>query len=447
MGFRSRIHPVADEALGNTAYLVDVGGGEALVVDPRRDIDVYLDAADRASLRIVGVLETHLHADFVSGAQELHATTEARIIASAEAGLAHEHRGVTASDLLSFGDVTVEVIATPGHTPEHISFLITGPDGAAVFSGGSLINGGAARTDLTGAERTEHLAREQFASIHRIAALPDETLLCPTHGPGSFCSAAEPVSTFRTIGEERATHPLLVIDDEERFVPAFRATFGSYPPYFQHLREINRVGPEFLARLDEPSRLDGPALAAAIQDAWVIDARSVGSWAKEHPVGAISIELRPAFASWLGWVVPFGEPFVVVLDGPGDLPQTLRLARRIGYDDVRGWTTLDDWRAAGLATASVENVAPSHGIAEGAVLLDVRQDSEFAGSHLPNAVHIELGDIIAGVVPPAADVVVYCGHGERSATAASILAGKGVRARNLAGGMGAWRRGGLPVAR
>lgn len=443
---RDRVHAIHDEALANDAYIVEVGNGELLVVDPRRDIEEYLALATELSGRIVAMLETHLHADFVSGVQELMAATGATLYAPEAAHIAFEHTPVSADQVLNFGDVTVRVIATPGHTPEHVAYLLTSSDGDVVFSGGSLIAGGAARTDLSGSERTEELARAQFASLRRVADLGDDTLLCPTHGSGSFCSAVSSSSGMRTIKEERLENQLLLIKQEDKFVEELLNGFGSYPSYFAHLGDVNQQGVALLKDLHQVVQLDGAGAKEAIdRGAWLIDTRMVAAWTKAHPPGAVSIELRPPFASWLGWVVPFGEEVVLLLE-PEQLDEALRLSRRIGYDRIAGWFTLDDWRAAGLPLENAKSVSVEEADGQsGAVLLDVRQNKEYASEHVPGAVHMELAELIAGNLPDAQDLIVYCGTGKRSATAVSLLARAGVRATNLEGGISAWREAKRPL--
>lgn len=438
------VHPILDDALGNTAYVVDVGNGQAIVIDPRRDIDAYRRFAHAERLEIVAALETHLHADFVSGARELQAGG-AQVYAARDAGLGFGHRPVTPGEQLAIGDAAIEVVATPGHTPEHLAYVLRLGDSSFVFSGGSLIAGGAARTDLSGSDRTMALARAQFMSIRRLSALPDEALLCPTHGGGSFCAVASGPGGLRTIGDERRANPLLAIDDEDEFVRRSVGALGSYPSYFRSLRELNRVGPTLLEGAVTPPRLAGAQAQEAIEGgAWLIDARSVAAWTRAHPVGAISIELRPAFASWLGWVVPFGEAIVFLLD-PGSLDEATLLARRIGYDRILGWLSLADWQDAGLPVTSGDAVTASELATGEHVVIDVRQAAEYARGHLLGAEHLELGDLIAGKRPSAPSLVVYCGHGERSATAASLLERQGVAAANLSGGLDAWRAAGLPT--
>jgi glyoxylase-like metal-dependent hydrolase (beta-lactamase superfamily II) len=244
------VHPIPDEALANTSYLVDVGGGEAVVIDPRRDIDEYLALAEQRGLRVVASLETHLHADFVSGSRELAAITGAIVIAPTGAELRSDHRPVSEGDTATLGDATFEVLHTPGHTPEHVAYFLRAPV-QTVFTGGSLIAGGAARTDLTGSEQTLELARAQYGSLHRIADLGDEVALHPTHGPGSFCSTGSGRRTAGTIGDERGSNTLLTEENENAFVDRLLSGFGSYPPYFLYLRDANR-GPVLLESLLRP---------------------------------------------------------------------------------------------------------------------------------------------------------------------------------------------------
>lgn len=442
---RDGVHVIADDALGNTSYLVEVGGGAAVAIDPRRDVDPHLEVASEHHLEIIAVIETHLHADFVSGARELAAAVGAQIYAATGARLEGPHVPLEPGAHRDLGDATMDVLATPGHTPHHIAALFTSGETRMLFSGGSLIVGGVARTDLIAPSRTEELTREQFHSLRRIAALPDETLLYPTHGAGSFCSTGPARSHASTIGAERQPGSLFAIDDEDTFVSTLLAGFGSYPRYFTALGEVNRVGAPLLADLQSIEELSANAARNAVDTgAWLIDGRRVADWARSHPVGAISNEVRPAFPSWLGWIVPFGERMVFVLE-PEQVSEATRLAHRIGYDRIAGWVRFSAWEAARLPTSSVDLVGPAEATARGANFLDVRQTSELAGGRIAGATHIELGDLIAGKTPNSRDVVTYCGHGERSATAASLLEREGFRVGNLVGGFSAWTRAHLPT--
>ncbi|MEX2268798.1 MAG: rhodanese-like domain-containing protein [Acidimicrobiia bacterium] len=446
-----RVHSLHDDALANTSYLVEIRLGQAIAIDPPRDIDAHLALAKQLGVEIVAALDTHVHADYVSGALELAAHGADAIVPDG-ASTKWPHRAVADDERVTVGDVTIHALATPGHTPEHLAYVLE-RNGVpvAVFSGGSLILGGAARTDLLGPAHTDELAHAQFRSLRRLASLPDETALYPTHGAGSFCLAAATQITDATIGSERVTNPLLAIEDEDKFVDALVAGFGTYPTYYRYLQAVNEAGAPLVRMLPAPELLTPDEAANRVRDgAWLIDARPIHDWALAHPVGAISNELRPAFASWLGWIVPFGAPVILIVDDH-DRGEAMRLARRIGYDDVAFLAGgIDAWRDAGLPIASVDELdAPrAHArVSGGAVLLDVRQDNEVETLRIHGAEHVELGALIAGATPSGPEVIAFCGHGERSATAISMLEQRGVRAANLVGGTEAWIAAGLPVER
>jgi len=258
------ITPITDKGLGNTAYLVGSRESKtAVVIDPRRDVDQYLAEAERQGLEITAVLETHLHADFISGARELAARAAARgrrvlVGASAEARLEFEHRPLVEGERLELGELALEVLATPGHTPEHISFTLIRPGGAgpaAVFSGGALIVGGAARTDLLGDEMTGPLIRNLYHSMHhKLLAMADHVGVYPTHGAGSFCAAPSHSERTTTIGIERAGNPLARARSEAEFAEAALHGLPFYPPYFLELRPINRRGPRLIGELPKIER-------------------------------------------------------------------------------------------------------------------------------------------------------------------------------------------------
>jgi glyoxylase-like metal-dependent hydrolase (beta-lactamase superfamily II)/rhodanese-related sulfurtransferase len=445
------VQRLRDDALANTSYLVEVGDGQAVSIDPPRDVDAHLALAGQLDLTIVATLDTHLHADYLSGAAEL-AAHGAEAIVPRGSGEFWAPRMVGDDERITWDGVALRALATPGHTPEHLAYVLE-INGAlqAVFTGGSLIVGGAGRTDLLGPARTQELAHAQFHSLRRLAQLPDTTALYPTHGAGSFCLAAATTVAEPTIGSERSTNPLLAIDDEDAFVEALVSGFGSFPTYYRHLQALNQTGTPLLGTLGEPSALTPEEVAARVEEgAWLVDARSAHDWAAEHPVGAVSNELRPAFASWLGWLVPLDSPVILIVDDH-HRPEAARLARRIGYDDLAFLDGgIDAWRAAGLPTAAVDEVGPHEARDRqraDAVLLDVRQDAELAALRIPGALHVELGDLIGGAIPPASEVITFCGHGERSATAASLLEARGLRVANLTGGTTAWFDAGLPVER
>jgi hydroxyacylglutathione hydrolase len=419
------IVPVVDEGLGNSAYLADLGGGRALAVDVPRDLRAVRAAADRRGLRVAFAADTHLHADFLSGALQLAADDGAQILASAAGGRAYSHRGLADGDEVDLGGLTLRAWATPGHTAEHLVFLLL--DGAqvlGVFTGGSLLVGAAARTDLSGPEQTEPLARAQYTSLGRLLALPDATPVYPTHGAGSFCSAPPGAERTTTIGRERATNPLLAAADEDAFVKALLAGLGTFPGYFLRLPEQNRRGPAILASMPALASLTPRQIRALQNDGGqVIDVRPVPAYAVGHIPGSLAIPLRDAFATWLGWLVPDPATPLAVVAGPGqDLGEVIWQALKIGYENLAGILAdgMPGWEAAGQPVAATALLAP--GQVDPATVIDVRQASEYAGGHLPGARNIELGVLTSQAARvEGRPAVTMCGHGERAATAASVL--------------------------
>jgi len=426
----ARILTVVDEGLGNTAYLVDLGDGRALAIDPSRDQRAMYDALSEHGLTVAFAADTHLHADFLTGVRQLAATDKARVLGSAAGGREYEHTGLRDGDEVDLGGLALRVWGTPGHTDEHVCYLLQ--DGAqtlGVFTGGSLLVNAVARTDLVDPARTEELARAQYRSVQRLLTLPDEVAVWPTHGAGSFCAAAQGSRRTSTIGAERARNPLLAATDEDSFVVGLLAGLGSYPPYFRRLGEINRRGPAVLPRQLALEAMDPGAVAAAqAVGATVVDVRPVGAFAADHVPGSLSIPLRSAFASWLGWLVDQEHPVVVVRDPDQDADEVLWQAAKIGFEaavvgELSGGVAA--WTAAGLPTGSVPlTEAPGE---PGTRFLDIRQDGEYRAGHVPGAVHVELGALAAATDGLADDVptVVMCGHGERASSAASLLARRG----------------------
>jgi glyoxylase-like metal-dependent hydrolase (beta-lactamase superfamily II)/rhodanese-related sulfurtransferase len=424
------IVPVVEEGLGNTSYLVDIGEGRALVIDPERKADTYLAVAERRGLDIAWVAETHIHADFVSGTTAL-AAEGATVIAAGAAGLGFAHRGVDDGTEVDLGGLILEVIATPGHTPAHVAYLLR--DGArplGVFSGGALIVGGTARTDLSGADDTERWARAAYRSLrHRLLGLPDLVALYPTHGPGSFCSTAVSGERTSTIGAERRSNPLLAGDaDEETFVARLLAGLGSYPTYFDRLPALNRSGPKVLDPWPRLAPLGVARLHAAFDaGAEVVDVRPVAEFAAGHVPGSVSIELRPQFQTWLGWLID-PDRSLAFIAGPGqDRAELVRQCANVGYTNLVGELEggIGAWADAGLPTSTVAMVNAAELTADRTVL-DVRQDAEWTAGHLPGARHVELGALPGSDVPDG-PMAVMCAHGQRSMTAASLLARHGQR--------------------
>ncbi len=415
------IRTFTDEGLGNSTYLVEIGDRRALALDAPRDVSALRKAAEDGGLSIAYAVETHLHADFISGSRELSAVG-ATVVGARAANLAFPHRGLEGGETLDLGDLTLEAIATPGHTPEHLSYLLR--DGAVplgLFTGGALLPGSVARTDLIAPDQTEPLARALYRSLHdRIMTLPDDLVVYPTHGGGSFCSTAATGERTTTIGRERATNPLLAAPDENTFVARLAESFGTYPTYFTRLRELNRRGPRIIRGVPSLPRLDLPEVDRLLAaGAELIDARSMEAFAAGHIPGSLSIALRPAFASWLGWMVLPDQPLVFVFDEEQDRADLVRQALGIGYEMLAGEVAggFEAWRDADrpVATTVLTRTA-----AAGPVL-DVRQASEFRAGHVHGAAAVELGSLALQAAEVPQGVTVMCGHGERAMTAASLL--------------------------
>jgi hydroxyacylglutathione hydrolase len=438
---RDQLISLVDEGLGNSAYLADLGDGRALAVDASRDLRALRAAAVRRGLRVAFAADTHLHADFLSGAAQLAADEGATVLASAQGRRGFPHTALADADEVDLGGLTLRALATPGHTDEHLSYLLLdGTRELGVFTGGSLIVGSAARTDLLGADRARELARAQYRSLRRLAALPDETAVWPTHGAGSFCSAPTGAARVTTIGAEKASNVLLGVPDEGAFADRLLASLGSYPAYFARLADANRRGPAPVPNDPDLAPLTPAALRSLTgAGGWVIDVRPAGEFAAGHIPGAVSIALRDQFATWLGWLVPDGVPATFVLGEGQDPAEVVWQALKIGYERLAG--RLDGGMAAWLADGGpVERTeVVTAGRMGGRPVLDVRQDAEFTSGHVPGAAHTELGRLPGRAADVPDGAVVMCGHGERAMTAASLLRREGRRGLAvLSGGPADW---------
>lgn len=413
------VETIRTEGLGDSTYVV-VHDGVALVIDPQRDIDRFekVLAGSGAELRLV--LETHLHNDYISGGRDLARRLGAELVMPAAAAPAFRHTPAFHHEDIDLGPLIVRPIHTPGHTPEHTSYLLL-VDGepVAVFTGGSLLVGTAGRTDLLGPERAESLARLQHGSVHRLARLPAGTGLYPTHGAGSFCTTSASGSVISTIGEEVRANPVLAYEDEDAFVEGELSGLVPFPSYYRLMGALNLVG------LPEPT-LEAPLLDAVPEGATVVDARPMEQYAGGHLPGAISIELRDSFGTWVGWLIERETPLVLVLEEGQDTEEAMRQVARIGYDEVVGILRPGPGHDTRMAVADVE--AFTLALENGAQVLDVRAPDEWERGVIPGAVLGYLPDV-AMTTPPELDrdraVWVVCASGLRAMTAASILEDRG----------------------
>jgi hydroxyacylglutathione hydrolase len=448
------------EGLGDSSYLL-ASGGEAVLVDPQRDAWRFLEVAERRGWRVRHVLETHVHNDYLSGAVETRAATGAEIVAPARGGYEFAHRPADEGDWLEIGGLRLTAWATPGHTPEHISWLVTeagtaGEDAdaaRALFSGGSLLAGSVGRTDLLGPVLTDALTADQQRSLLRIADLPGDTRVLPTHGSGSFCSAG-PVRAERTttVDAELAGNPTfaLVSAPADDFRVHALEGLGRVPDYYAHMARLNRRGPRVLQRLILPPELDPAAFEAAVSDgATIVDARDRDAYAAGHIRGSLNIELASAFSGYVGWLVEFAAPVVLVLpDEPDALASATTELLRVGYERIPGWLEggMDAWAASGRPLASYGTTTMAEAQRQQAaggrgVLLDVRQPNEWATGVVPGSETIFVADLPKRLdeLPEGGPVTVFCRTGHRASMAASILEAAGAEVQLVAeGGAADW---------
>jgi len=465
-----------DDSLAQASYLVGCAAtGEALVVDPSRDVARYVQVAKREGLRVTHVTETHIHADFVSGARELAAATGARLLLSGEGGEEWQYAYAEADgatllrdgDIVSIGNVRVEAMHTPGHTPEHLCFVITDTAAAdrpmGVFTGDFVFVGAVGRPDLL--ERAVHQqgtmekgARQLFASLLRFkSVLPDWVQLWPGHGAGSACGKSLGAVPTTTLGYERLFNHGLAETDEEAFVRDVLAGQPEPPMYFAEMKRMNREGPRVLGALPAPPRLADAELAEVLRAGGVVvDTRPAAEFARRHLPGTLSVPLGRSFPTWAGSVLAYDRDFYLVAPEGADAARMAASARDlalIGLDRAAGWfaaSALDAALSAGGAGA-VPDVDPRELdalLAGGAELVDVRNSSEFAAGHLSGALNLPLGRLAERLeeLPRGRTLVVHCQSGARAGVAASLLSARGFGdVRHLAGDYAGWMQAGRRV--
>lgn len=399
------------EGLGDSTYLLKAEG-VAVLVDPQRDVSRFLAALDGVELR--WVLETHLHNDYVSGGLDAARQSGAELVLPAAAAPAFRHTPAFHGEEMGVGALTIRPLHTPGHTPEHTSYLVLF-DGRelAVFSGGSLLVGSSGRSDLLGPERADTLSRLQYRSVMRLAALPDATALYPTHGAGSFCTVSATDGNTSTVGEERRRLSM----DEDSFVAAHLSDLQPYPTYYARMGPLNLAGPAPMPAM-EPEKVDA---ADVDPTATIVDLRPAERFAAGHLPGSINIPLSDQFGVWFGWLIPYPSSPYLVVDAAADLDEALVQLARIGVDAIGGAVINPDVGATS-ATARLADIPP------GAQILDVRSPGEREEFAPPGTFHRYVPDLIEGPPPeldPTRPVWVVCVGGYRSAIAASILRRQG----------------------
>ncbi len=417
------------QGLGDRSYVVS-DGRVAAVIDPQRDIGRVTDVVEHAGLDITHVLETHVHNDYVTGGLELARTRNAAYLVADHEPVGYERTPVADGDEVTTGELTIRALHTPGHTPHHLSYVAWyGGRARAVFTGGSMLFGSVGRTDLLGSELTDELSRAQWRSVRRLAAQLDGAVeVCPTHGFGSFCSStAGSGPSSGTIADQRGSNLALLVDDEDDFVDRLRSGLTAYPTYYSHLGPINRNGPPPLD-LTPPAAIDAEALGRHIEEGHpVIDVRARRDFAAKHVAGTVGIELNDSFATYVGWVLPWGRPLVLLGDSADELDGAQLSLARIGIDHLGG-------RAAGgvrsFGRGREIRSYPVGAFADLALelsmrdiaILDVRRDDEWEAERIEGAVHVPLPVVERRVAElPDAQIWVHCSGGFRSSIAASLL--------------------------
>jgi glyoxylase-like metal-dependent hydrolase (beta-lactamase superfamily II)/rhodanese-related sulfurtransferase len=420
--------------LGDSSYVL-AEDGLGIVIDPQRDIGRFLDEVERMGAQVRYVLETHLHNDYISGGRELARRSGADLVLPAASGAAFSYLPAFHLEEFGQGRLQIRPLHTPGHTPEHTAYLVL-VDGreAAVFAGGSLLVGSAGRTDLLGSAQASQLARLQFQSVMRLAALPDEVELYPTHGAGSFCSAGVAGPATSSIGEEKRTSPVLQHTDAEQFAAAQLSILDPYPRYYAHMGPTNLQGPPPMATPAPLPKLTAEDLESLIGDVQIVDARPKQDYAEGHIPGAWGIELNEDFVTWVGWLLPFDASLVLVLNDDQDADEAVTALARIGFDHVKGvMKGIEEWADSGREVGAHDTITAREFLEltePDPQLLDVRSPSEWKEGHFDSSVHCYLPDLV-GSVPAGLEqgrqVYVGCTTGHRASTAAGLLAQFGYR--------------------
>lgn len=437
-----------DKNLAQASYMVGCAKtGEALIVDPSRDIQQYLDAAAQEDLRITHVTETHIHADFVSGSRELKAATGATTYLSDmgdenwKYAYADEPGVILVQDGDSWmvGNVKVEVLHTPGHTPEHISFMITDTAGAdkpmGIFTGDFLFVGDVGRPDLLEAAAglmgtADSGARLQFDTVMRFKGMPDYLQIWPAHGAGSACGKALGAVPSTTLGYEKLFNPAFQFEDEEKFVAWLLKDQPEAPAYFAQMKKVNKLGPALLSELPEPTQMDRAQLNKRLAAGdLVVDLRGGDEYASAYVPGTVSIPAsNDTFSTYIGWYVDYERPLYFVAPDEDSIPQLLKAMRAIGIDNVPGYFTQDVVAEGYEKLPHITATELAGRLAQnGLMILDVRGATEYAEEHLKGARNIAVGLLPRHLdaLPKDSPIITQCATGYRAQIAASYLRSKG----------------------
>jgi hydroxyacylglutathione hydrolase len=469
MFFHQRFIP----GLAIASYMVgDQRSKEAAVIDPTRDVGEFLRLAEVEGLKITHVLETHVHADFVSGSAELKARLGSDVTISAS-GLGgkewtppYADQLIRDGDEIKLGSIRLRAIHTPGHTPEHVMWALFDTTRSAetpwlIFTGDFIFVGDVGRPDLLGEEARRGLARQLYRSVFEVLPpLPDFTEIFPGHGAGSLCGKAIGSRRSSTLGFERRFNPALKPMPQEQWTENLLRGMPLAPPYFKRMKQINSTGPRLLGcEMPGQKRFRAAEVHQRLCDhCMVVDVRPKEAFASAHVPGSINIPIGPALATWAGWVLPYDKRLVLMASQPADVPEVVKSLIRVGLDQIEGYIEdgIDAWENHGFGIAQLESLSAhdlskrlSAPASQRPFVLDVRTDGEWQGGHIESAHHIHGGLLQERIdeVPRDRAVAVICGSGYRGSIAASFLKSQGYsNIANVLGGMSAWTGAGLPVA-
>jgi hydroxyacylglutathione hydrolase len=445
--------------------------GEAAVVDPTRDVDEFIRLAADNGLRISHILETHVHADFVSGSKELKARLAgAPVIHCSGMGgdewtATYADHTVKEGDEIRLGPVRLQAAHMPGHTPEHVCWAVFDDSRSReipwlLFSGDFLFVGDVGRPDLLGEEAQKQLARQLYQSLfEKLDRIPDVTEILPAHGAGSLCGKAMSSRRSSTVGFERQFNPALKRKPEEQWVRDLMAGMPPAPPYFRRMKQVNKEGPEVLGTDTPPPARCAPREVERRlgQKGLVVDVRSKEAFAAAHIPASLNIPFGPMLPTWAGWVLPYDQPLLLVTESPAQVQAAATHLLRVGFDNLAGVLEggMEAWETAGLPLTSLATLSAQElgrrlrQKREDVVVLDVRTDAEWSAGHIEGARHIMLGKLPERLaeVPRNTPVVVVCASGYRGAIAGSLLRREGYpQVSNVVGGMRAWQAAGLPMS-
>ena len=445
--------------LAQASYLIG-DGGEAAVVDPRRDVDEYIDEARARGLTIRWILETHLHADFVSGHLELAERTGGTIVFGERARASFPHRAARDGEEIRLGSLVLRILATPGHTPESISILVLDPEPRLVLTGDTLFIGDVGRPDLAASPRgvtAADMAAQLYDSLHgKLLALPDSVAVYPAHGAGSLCGRNISSETSSTIGVQRRTNYALRPMPKEDFVAMMTVDLPEAPAYFPRDVEINRAGAPALPDQRAPAALSPAEVERFFRaGAILLDVRPAAAFGAGHPAGAMNVGLGGQFAAWSGALLPPDRPLVLVTEDESGAAEAVTRLSRVGLEDVAGYLDggVAAWDAAGLRLGRMGQIDVAElearlGEETGLLVYDVRRPREYAAGHVPGAVSVPLDQLARepDARTPHGTVAIVCASGYRSSIAGSLLLQRnGVEPINVVGGTSAWIAAGYPT--